>query len=209
MQNQLEPVFAPLLQIVGLPFSEPAEPSDAVVFSSTNGVRHGPLGDGRLAFCVGAATTQAAQDAGWMSRMAGQTADELVETLSTAPDRPTLVHISGQHTRGDIVGRLSDAGYTIRHAIVYDQALMDMPEEAKALLSSANAILIPVFSPRSAQQLRSTAPTLANAHIIALSRPIAVALGPGDCASLTICETPTAEAMRKALLTWLANAPST
>lgn len=208
LQADLDPVVSPLLTIGELAPEDGFPVTDAVVFSSANGVAHGPKGDGRTAYCVGKATAEEATRQGWDGQCAGATADELVATLSAMSERPSLLHISGQHTRGDIVGRLHDAGFAIHHAIAYDQSLEPLTPAAYRIFAEAQPCLVPIFSPRTAAQLVSAAPNLESAHLIALSRPIAMSLAKTNCASLTIAEEPTADAMRAAVATWLKARPS-
>ncbi len=203
VQNVLDPVVSPLVEIVPLQPEDSFPQTDAVVFSSANGAQHGPPGDGRPAFCVGEATTKAASNRGWSAVQTGQTADDVVRKLSDSDARPSLLHLSGQHTRGDLVGRLSDAGFRVHHAIVYDQVLQPLSSEAINHMKAAEKSLVPLFSPRTAAHFSRQDVRPESTHLIVMSRSVALALENLPFASVTIAEQPTAHAMRDATQTWL------
>ena len=203
LRVRLTPVFSPLLDIVPRDGTPEIAPDDAALFTSANGVRYAPAGAGRRAFCVGQATTDAAEARGWKAQMAGQDADALVAELTQNPSKQRLFHLSGAHTRGQIVERLRDAGMQVTHHVLYDQHLCPLTDAAQALLTSDAPLLIPLFSPRTAAHLATTAPGLHRAHIIALSPAVAAALGDVTTASLRIAQEPDATAMHCAIGTAL------
>ncbi|WP_415405360.1 hypothetical protein [Tateyamaria sp. SN3-11] len=61
LRDRFAPVFSPLIDIVPLNPPDPMASADAAIFSSANGVAAAPPGDGRIAYCVGPATTVAAR----------------------------------------------------------------------------------------------------------------------------------------------------
>ncbi|WP_224824242.1 uroporphyrinogen-III synthase [Cognatishimia sp. MH4019] len=149
----------------------------AVIFSSASAVGLMTPPSAMPAFCVGRRTTQAATEAGFAARFSGETADEVVATLQRAkPDGP-LIHLHGQHTRGDIVKRLSSAGIETISAPIYAQDEVALPAEIVTLLKSSPASLVPLFSPRSAtlfvEQIGQPPKTL---HLVALSSAVAEAI---------------------------------
>lgn len=202
-QRQVYPLVSPIIEIEPLPAEDGFPDADAIVFSSTNGVSNGPIGDGRPAYCVGTLTTGAAEAAGWAAVMMGQTASDLIDAMKLLPNRPSLLHISGQHTRGDIVGSLMDAGFRVFRSVVYDQLLQDLTPAAKTALNTQTPKIVPIFSPRTAKQFAICAPQPTSTHVLALSRNVALPLASIALASVTIAEQPTADAMRSALRTWL------
>ncbi|WP_415922466.1 uroporphyrinogen-III synthase [Tateyamaria sp. SN6-1] len=195
----LHPIYSPLLRIV--PTDQPAHVADdeAVIFTSANGVRFAPEGGGRRAFCVGAATAAAAQARGWHAVQAGETADTLVDTMRADMPPEPLVHLSGVHTRGDIVRRLRAAGARIRHIPVYDQVRCDLTEEAHRALAGEAPTLIPLFSPRTADQFFANDPVLRHAVVLALSPAVADAAPEPLRPSVIITVSPDAAAMSTAL----------
>lgn len=199
LADSLDVIYTPLLHIE--PTGEDARigPEDAAIFTSSNGVKHAPEGNGRKAFCVGRATTSLARDRGWNAHEAGQTATELVERLlSNLPDLP-LFHLSGTHTRGHVVQRLTDAGAVAQRVILYDQRATDLTDAAHAALASGKPVLVPLFSPRTATQFFAQSPDLSHAVIFAFSDTIADCAPPEHRPAVIVSSAPDAQAMAKAL----------
>lgn len=191
-------IFAPLMEIEATGAPLDLHGAGGVIFTSANGVRHAPRGQGRAAFCVGAQTRTAAEARGWIAVQAGETAAELVETLKTTRPRPPLVHLGGEHTRGDIAARLTQAGIATRHIAIYAQNLLPLGDGVRQALRSP--CILPVFSPRSAGQLvNEAAGCLEMAHVIALSPSVTVPLCGEKTAQMHVLPVPRAEYMRKAV----------
>ncbi|MEL7092160.1 MAG: uroporphyrinogen-III synthase [Pseudomonadota bacterium] len=199
VQHRITPIYSPLIDIVATQAHVDLGPDDAVIFTSANGVMHAPRGNGRLAYCIGQATTGTAQANGWRAVHRGDTAAELTESLLGSPPTAPLVLLSGVHTRGDIARTLSDAGLQARQIAVYDQILEPLTQAAQTALAAPHPILVPLFSPRTAQQFADQAQTLAHAHIIALSDAVADGIAAHAAASLSICAAPNAAAMTMAI----------
>ena len=166
-------VIAPLMGIVGTGASIDLTGVHGVIFTSANGVMHAPDGAGRRAYCVGAKTTQSALARGWRAQQRGDTARELVHSLqSDLPDAP-LLHLAGEHTRGDIATTLTAAGVVTEHISLYAQTLLPLEPQALEALDGGPCI-VPVFSPRSAAHLvRQATGHLAQAYVVALSGAVA------------------------------------
>jgi len=197
-QEKLEVVIAPLMEIVATDVTSQIGIGESVIFTSANGVAFAPEGKGRRAFCVGAQTTRHAQDCGWHALQAGDTAEQLIETLLADPLKGPVVHLGGVHTRGDIVQILSEAGIQARHDALYDQQLLALSEAGYAALK--RPCIVPVFSPRSAAQLAAQATgKLTRAYIIALSDAVAEPLRGESCANLTVLPAPQAIYMVKVI----------
>ena len=143
-------VISPVLEIVGLPH-DPVEPDVAgIILTSANALAYyrGPMSG--PAFCVGPRTTQAARAAGFESVQAGETADALVDYIASHPPTGALVHLHGRHTRGDVASRLRHVGINVRERETYDQKSRPLTPEAHALLNGDYPVILPLFSPRSA-----------------------------------------------------------
>lgn len=194
-------VISPLMQIIATGAAVDMAGYAGVIFSSSNGVAHGPKGDGRVAYCVGDATAQAARAHGWQADVLGQDADDLVATLrQTRPDAP-LLHIGGSHQRGDIAERLTAAGLPTQAVAVYDQVLLPLSEQAQAALAGHAVCIVPLFSPRTATQFVTSAAETQNVVAVALSRAVADRLDGASLKGLRIAAEPTAVSMRLALET--------
>lgn len=120
-----EPIVAPLLTIVPCAYDTNVEGAQALLFTSTNGVRAFP--DPRRArdvpvLTVGDATGEAARAAGFANVRSGNgdvAALAAVAEATLDPANGTLIHISGDHVAGDLSGALSAAGFSVERRIAY------------------------------------------------------------------------------------------
>ena len=204
VRAQLAPVFSPLIDITQVAHQLELGPHDSAVFSSRNGVQAGPNGHDRTAYCIGPATTKAAIAKGWTAKQVGSDADGLVQALQAIAPTGRLVHLSGTHTRGDIAGRLSQAGLNITNVAIYDQLLRPLSQEAAEIILTAPRVIIPLFSPRTAAHFIRTAPAAESVHAIALSRAVADEFPAHSVCTVTVAGRPDAQAMGAALAEVLA-----
>lgn len=170
---------APLLAIVPLdPDGEPGAtapwPDAGVIFTSAHAVAaHAALTPARpVAWCVGDATAAAARAAGYPARSAAGDAAALVRMILSAEGagRGPLVHARGREARGGIAEKLAAAGIPVREVVVYDQVARPLGVAGRALLSGAGAVVMPVFSPRSARLAgQAAADARAALHPVAIS----------------------------------------
>lgn len=200
-------VLSPLLRIervAGLP----ALPDDAeIVLTSASGlaVLDGPDRArlaGRRAWCVGPRTTAAARAAGMLAEQAGADAQSLAVTLADRGPGAALVHLRGVHAAAPLADWLSQSGIALREAVVYDQALCPLTDEARAILVAPDPVLVPLFSPRSAAAFAEQALPLeprAALAVCALSPAVAEACAGLPVARLSIAPRPDASGMIDAL----------
>lgn len=179
----LRPVASPLMAPVFLQPDLPVEPCAAVILTSETGVeaalrlrRAGAALPDR-ALCVGDRTAAAARAAGFDAISAAGDAEALIALIlgdgkTRGADAP-LVHLRGREARGDIAPRLTAAGVPTRSAIVYAQEEVALSEEARALLDGGAPVLMPIFSPRSAQLLAGQGPFAAPLWIASMSPAVA------------------------------------
>lgn len=192
-------LIAPLMGIKGTGNLPDLDRARGVIFTSANGVLHAPDGAGRRAYCVGAQTTQQAMAHGWQAEHHGDTAQELLASLQSAPPEAPMLHLGGEHTRGDISATLTAAGIRTDHIALYAQTLLPLEPQALGALDDGPCI-VPVFSPRSASHLvHQAAGHLAQAHIIALSDAVAAPFWNENIAQLLELPAPQTIYMRKAV----------
>lgn len=196
---RLDIILTPLLRIEPTGQTAPLSDTDAVIFTSSNGVRFAPDGAGRTAFCVGAATTKAATTRGWRAIERGTTAHSLAQNLSANPPHHKVYHLSGIHTRGDITGRLRAVGVDAHRVALYDQVTCDLSAPARNALAGERGALIPLFSPRTAAHFFGQVPALSQGIVIAMSDAVAATAPDSLRAQLIVSVAPDANAMAKAL----------
>ncbi len=206
--GRFRPVVSPLLQISHIDGTQVGEPPAALVLTSENGaIAAGRMGfpAGLPAFCVGDRTAEAARRQGLLTESAAGNADALVELLrATKPPEP-LLHLRGEHARGDIVARLQAAGLRAEERVVYRQATVPLTAQARRALSSDRPVVVPLFSPRSASILVQQGPFSAPLHVIALSDAVAANARPLGARTLRTVDQPDAPAMAATVMEVLRN----
>jgi uroporphyrinogen-III synthase len=143
---ELDVLISPIMEIVYLvPERLPA--ADVVLFTSVHGVAGYVAAGGTPseAYCVGAVTAEKARKAGF-------------DVLQVAPDlaalRPALageqrelLQVRGTYVTADLVAEFAH----VASVIVYDQPRVGLGDQAVAALASGRAVVVPLFSPRSAR----------------------------------------------------------
>lgn len=201
LRDKLDVLISPLVKIRATNARIDMTGIRGVIVTSANGVVHGPPPINCPVFCVGERTTQVAREQGWAAQIAGQCADQLIDTISKMhPDTP-LLHICGTFQRGDIAARLTDLGLPTRTLAVYDQALLPLTQKAKAALAAGGSCIVPLFSPRTAAQFVAECDDLRNVTVLALSEAVAEAAMTKRPKHLLVADQPTAVSMRLALET--------
>ncbi|TCP61163.1 uroporphyrinogen-III synthase [Rhodovulum bhavnagarense] len=146
--------IAPVLEIVLYDRPVSLDGVGGVVFTSENGVAGlAAVTTDRTphAYCVGDRTADAAREAGFQARSARGTAEELIEVIAADPPSGSLLHLRGEHVRGDICGALSARGFAATDCVVYDQRACEIPQPVKDAVADARLTYLPLFSPRSAR----------------------------------------------------------
>ncbi len=192
-------VISPLLEIVGTGRAPDLNPYNGVIFTSSNGVAHGPAGAGLPAYCVGARTAEQAQKRGWAAQCAGQNAQELIETLRAHRPKGPLLHICGTHRRGNIAENLTKTGIITEICEVYRQEPRELSEAALAVLHGPKPVIAPLFSPRSAAQFSQCYKGDAPLYLISLSQAVAKETNSLPCRQHIIASEPNLGAMTQAV----------
>lgn len=191
--KRLPVVISPVIRIDPVSQLPDLNAYATLVFTSSNGVA-ACASDlrGRRVVTVGSKTCALAAQAGANATSLG----EDVETFltNTFEIEGPVLHCRGVHARGDLAKRLRAVGIQADEEIVYDQLAQPPTLAARNLLNSRAKVVVPVFSPRSAQLLSETVAN-ADLHVIAMSAAVAEAwFGPGK---ISIVSKPTAEEMVK------------
>lgn len=200
--------ISPLLAPVFYQPPFPEGPVGALIFTSETGVeafvRHGarPLTLPKQAFCVGNRTATAAKAAGLEPVSADGDAHALIELIRDHHPTGLVLHICGEHIRGDVAKTLSESGIQAKTCVLYGQAEHPLSQDAIALLQGEDPVLVPLFSPRSAALFSKQLAALDHSAPITyavLSKAVGEALPPSAGQKLCYAERPTAESLVKAI----------
>lgn len=149
-------------------------PEGEAIFTSAYGVAFAPDGQGRRAWCVGAATAHAARGRGWEAVSADGDAEALLALLLSKRPSGPLWHLAGQERRGAVAERLEAAGLAAGTVTLYRQVPQPPTESLLAAMAGSRPLVAPVFSPRSVRGL-DTGPRRAPLAIVAMSAAVAEA----------------------------------
>lgn len=155
---------------------------------------------GLAAFCVGDRTAEAAASLGFDAVSARGDADALVHLVLASDTMGPLVHPHGTHTRGNVAERLTAAGVACTGVEVYRQVARPLSDAAMTALRGDAPMIVPLFSPRSAQIFATQGPFSAPLHIVAMSDAVAMAAAPLNPLSVAVARTPNQRAMIDATL---------
>lgn len=199
--DALRIIPSPLIAPVFLPVTLPAQEYGAVILTSETGAQAAGRLSGlpKLAFCVGDRTAQAAQAAGFDAVSAKGDADALVAAILSAGQSGPLLHLRGRESRGDVAARLTAQGLPTAEVETYAQEPQPLTPSARQALDGVDPVLLPLFSPRTAQLLAAERPK-APLLVAALSAAVADGLGDLSPHSLSVAKTPDAAAMLDAIV---------
>jgi uroporphyrinogen-III synthase len=198
-----EPLVSPLIEIEALDVRDRIRDIEVMIFTSENGVEsvtsQADL-KARTAYCVGDRTASAARAAGMEAISAGGSAEDLKSLIMNHGQRRPMVHIRGEHSRGDVAKYLTEHGFDVRAVVAYRQVEASLSPEAHNVLEGEKAVLLPLFSPRTAriyfdQVGFARAPT----HVIAMSSAVASEIDLSAVRQCVVSDAPTSGSMIKAL----------
>lgn len=192
----LQVLIASLIEIELLKIHA-APDAQTIVFTSRNGVlawERAELPTEARCYCVGQATADAARALGFEPYVSGGTVEHLANDLKNAALLGEVLHVHGEHTRGDLVERLNANGLNVRGLIAYKQHLLELSENAQNLLLGGAPVIVPLFSPRTAAQFAKTGPYGSQVDVIAISNSAAQA-----CPGAHVAPSPNVDGMITAI----------
>ncbi len=182
-------IISPLIEIAPIACHWDGTAVAGLILTSENGaMAAGAMGfpPGLTAYAVGDRTAQAARAAGFTPVTADGDAGRLIALILSKGDKGPLLHLRGEHARGDIAARLTDAGVTCSEKVVYRQHETRLTPEAEKLLRGTKPVVLPLFSPRTGTIFANQWVFSAPLHVVTLSKAIAAAVKPLPVATL-IC----------------------
>lgn len=157
-------IVSPLMQTEWLHPPLPDRPFHALILTSETGAEAA----GRLratgtplpatAFCVGPRTTEAARAAGFAAISADGDVHALAALIRAAHPQGPLLHIRGEDVAGNLTETLTNSGIETHSVTLYAQRPCPLSPAARTLLQAEGPVLVPLFSPRSAQILAQALP---------------------------------------------------
>ena len=196
-------ILSPLLQIKFIKPTFDLNTFVGVIFTSANGVEamvNCEIPKNMPCFAVGSKTAEKAENLGFVVTQSSGNADDLIALILSRPSFGRLLHISGEHTRGNIASRLEQAGKRCAHAIAYQQEALSLNPQALASFKRGKPVILPLFSPRTAQLLMAQDVPLEHSHMIALSEAVAEPFKDIKLSSLTVAEAPNSDAVLNNLI---------
>jgi uroporphyrinogen-III synthase len=196
----LPAILSPVLEIVPQDVALAERPAALLLTSENAAGRAGALGRAGLpAWCVGPRTATVARAQGLEPVEAGPDVEALLAALLGARPSGLLLHLRGEHARGDLVGRLHAAGLRAEEAVAYRQEARSPTGAARAALDGPGPLVTPLFSPRSATLLAGWQPRAA-LRVVAMSEAVARAAAPLGPERLVVADAPSGPAMVQATL---------
>lgn len=199
IRSMIRVIHSPLLEIEPLDDALDLRRVRGLIFTSSNGVSvASELTDSRElpCYCVGRATTEAARREGWTATMAGENAETLTAFLLAARPAAPLLHLRGEHGRGNVAQTLSAGQLATTERIIYRQKLLPLTPEAVLALQGTSPVVVPLFSPRTARQFAELASPQAPLLVAALSDAVKEAVENMPNSVAATASRPDAEAMR-------------
>ena len=174
----------------------------ALIFTSRNGVTAFCRSTPRReipCYCVGDATAQHAADEGLNAMSCSGTANDIVTRIIADHETGPCLHIRGEHGVGDVAKRLSDAGIPTREEVMYRQEPEKLSLAAQTLLQGEEPVVLPLFSPRTARLVFSSAQIAAPLKVVALSENVAANVPDAHAGTVSVAAKPEAQAVLDAV----------
>ncbi|MEO0999557.1 MAG: uroporphyrinogen-III synthase [Pseudomonadota bacterium] len=147
-------LLSPLSEIVDRPGAVDLAGTDALLFTSANGVAaFARRSDARdlPALCVGDRTAAAARAAGLSAESAAGDAAALAVLAARRGGR--LLHLRGADQAGDLAAALRAAGIAVRDQVLYAAERRPLSPEARAAAEAGALAALTAYSPRAAGAL--------------------------------------------------------
>lgn len=201
LELPVQTLIAPLLRIDLLDPGLVGAGLTGLVLSSENGARAAGriAGLPALAYCVGERTAEAAREAGFAPVCAYGDAKALIALILAQHETGPLLHIRGEHVRGNVSKRLNAACVPTQELVGYRQQSLPLSPQAVDVLAGARPVILPLFSPRTVTILAEAGPFTAPLHVVPISAAVAELARGLRPQSMLQAESPDAMAMVRAV----------
>ncbi len=195
-------VISPLTKIEFLEGALELDNLSKLIFTSINGVRaYARHCDRRDIPCytVGDATAAYADSIGLRATSCHGNAQDLIARILADGERGPVLHIRGRHSRGEVALSLRNAGCKAEETILYRQIGQTLNNAAVSLFQAKTPVIVPLFSPRGAeqfvQQYHGGAPVL----VVAMSAVVAQVARELDALHIVTAQSPNKNSMLEAI----------
>ena len=200
----IETLVAPVLEICVREASIEIDRFAGVILTSVNGARS--LERLRVSketpcFAVGEKTAGIAESLGYSAVSLGGDAASLVAELKALNPVVPLIHLRGEHSRGDVSASLTSAGLECQEIVVYQQVEVCWGEKVRARLEGARLVILPVLSPRTAKLVSARVGNSSKIWPVAMSPAVAMDLTLLGAAPAVVSASPTEAALIEAIAT--------
>ncbi|MGH1330057.1 MAG: uroporphyrinogen-III synthase [Paracoccaceae bacterium] len=155
---------------------------------------------GKIVWCVGPKTAQAAKDLGAKAIQGPGEARGLAQAIIKSNPQVPLIYLRGEHVSLDLEEILVSAGLETVSYRIYRQIPCEISPKGKAVLAGARPVILPIYSQMSARRLGAQiGPATAPLHLVAISEEVAKSWPGPKPAQQTIARNPTHEAMLRAI----------
>lgn len=203
MAVPVDHIISPLIEIEPLKPDLPEAPFSGLIFTSENGVRAAArlgLARGLRCYAVGEQTARAARAAGFAPTCADGDAAALIALILSAGDSGPLLHLRGEHVRGDVAARLTADGVLTVELIAYRQIARPLQAAALIALAGLSPVVLPLFSARTVSIMANLGPFTAPLRVIAISHAVADAATMLGSPIITVADRPDGRAMLRATI---------
>ena len=196
--ERIEIVISPLQEIEWLDNGEELPEASGLIFTSQNGVlgwNRDKSGQHPTAYSVGPQTTALVENLGLNAVDCGGDANALVDHIVGLAPLTPLVHIRGEHARGNIADRLNQAGIETFERIIYRQKALPTDESFNRVFQSDRIVIAPLFSPRSVGLFMNVLPSEAEPWLAIISANAAERVDAKFQRKMMVASAPNREAM--------------
>ena len=196
--ERVEIVTSPLQEIEWLDNGGEFPEVYGLIFTSQNGVlgwNRDKKGPHPTAYCVGPQTTALAESLGLNAVDCGGNANALVDYIVGLAPLTPLVHIRGEHGRGNIAEQLNQAGIETFERIIYRQTALSADVSFKRAFQSGRIVIAPLFSPRSVGLFMNVLPSEAEPWLAIISANAAERVDAKFQRKMMVASAPNREAM--------------
>ena len=191
----------PIQRIDFLPSLSKVNKNSVLIFTSANGLRAAKKHNliNKKCFVVGANTKKIAVSFGYDVLGFSKDQENLLKLIKSKKPTESMVHIRGKHTVGNLCDALKINQFSCLDIIGYNQEPLKIKKQNLQKIHSGRPVILPIFSPRSAELLQSNL-DLTGFNVIAISEAVAKIVTGVELGELVISKKPDLNSMQEATL---------